>query len=124
MVMVRLFGKLLLKRSFTVDSDSYESTDKTQKKTRMGEDPNFTDCTDIFDIEDLPNTLAEFFLKVSDDLLLQFHLDMFYRWRLYPIVMIDGLPFRDSWQNIGVASIKWINDYFNDEQFEGYNRFA
>jgi hypothetical protein len=84
----------------------------------------FSDCTDKIDIEELPNTAIDAFIKVSEDLVLQFNLDMFQRWRLYPIVMVDGFPFRDSFYDIGVASEEWMEDYFNDEHFEGLNSYA
>lgn len=84
----------------------------------------FTDCTDKIDIEDLPNTAVDYFVKVSGGLLLQYNLDMFQRWRLYPIVMVDGIPFRDSSLAVGVASDEWMEDYFNDERFERLYRFA
>ena len=86
--------------------------------------PCLSDCTIRVDIETLSNTAVDFFLKVSEDLMLHYHLDMFQRWRLYPVVMVDGCPFRDTFLNVGMASDEWIEDYFNGEQFEGYNRFA
>ena len=86
--------------------------------------PCLSDCTIKVDIETLPNTAVDFFLKVSEDLMLQYNLDMFYRWRLYPVVMVDGCPFRDKFCNIGMTPDEWLEDYFNGEQFEGYNKFA
>jgi hypothetical protein len=86
--------------------------------------PCFSDCTVIVDIEGLPNTAVDVFVKVSEDLMLQFNLDMFQRWRLYPIVMIDGFPFRDSFLAIGVASDERMEDYFNDECFENLKSYA
>jgi len=75
----------------------------------------FSDCTDKVDIETLPNTAVDFFLKVSEDLMLQYNLSWFQRWRLYPVVMVDGLPFRDTFLNIGMTSDEWMDDYFNGE---------
>ena len=72
----------------------------------------------------MPNTAVEVFVKVSEDLMLQFNLDMFQRWRLYPIVMVNGFPFRDSSYNVGVASDEWMEDYFNDERFENLDSYA
>jgi hypothetical protein len=86
--------------------------------------PCFSVCTVIVDIEGLPNTAVDVFVKVSEDLMLQFNLDMFQRWRLYPIVVIDGFPFRGSFCAIGVASDEWMEDYFNDERFEVLNSYA
>jgi len=86
--------------------------------------PCFSVCTVIVDIEGLPNTAVDVFVKVSEDLMIQYNLDMFQRWRLYPIVMVDGFPFRDSFFAIGVASDEWMEDYFNDERFEGLNSYA
>ena len=86
--------------------------------------PYYSDCTDKIDNEDLRNTLINFLYKINDNLLLQFNLDMFYRWRMYPIVVVDGLHFRDSFFDIDMPSIEWAEDYFNGEQYEGYNRFA
>jgi hypothetical protein len=86
--------------------------------------PCFNYCTVIVDIEGLPNTAVDVFIKVSEDLMLQYNLDMFQRWRLYPIVVVDGFPFRGSFCAIGVASDEWMEDYFNDERFEGLNSYA
>jgi len=86
--------------------------------------PCFSCCTVIVDIEGLPNTAVDFFVKVSEDLMLQYNLDMFQRWRLYPIVVVDGFPFRDSFCALGVASDEYMDDYFNDERFEGLNSYA
>jgi hypothetical protein len=101
---------------------------KRQQRRRIKREwdkiPCFSDCTVKIDIEELPNTAVDVFIKVSEDLMLQYNLDMFQRWRLYPIVMVDGFPFRDSFCNIGVASDEWIKDYFNDERFEGLNSYA
>jgi hypothetical protein len=86
--------------------------------------PCFSCCRVIIDIEELPNTAVDVFVKVSEDLMLQYNLDMFQRWRLFPIVMVDGFPFRESCCAIGVASDEWMEDYFNDERFEGLDRYA
>jgi hypothetical protein len=86
--------------------------------------PCFSDCTVIVDIEGLPNTAVDVFVKVSEDLMLQFNLDMFQRWRLYPIVMVDGFPFRGSFLAMDVASDEWMEDYFNDERFENLKSYA
>ena len=72
----------------------------------------------------MPNTAVDVFVKVSEDLMLQYNLDMFQRWRLYPIVVVDGFPFRDSFLAIGVAYDEWMEDYFNDERFENLNSYA
>ena len=97
---------------------------KRKKKRAWDKISCFSICTIKVDIEDLPNTITDYFFKVSDDLLLQCHLNMFYRWRLYPIIVVDGLYFRDSFYDIGKASNEWVEDYYADENFEGYNRFA
>ena len=101
---------------------------KRQQRRRIKREwdkiPCFSDCTDKVDIEDLPNTAVDVFIKVSEDLLLQFNLDMFQRWRLYTIVMVDGFPFRDSFLAIGKASDEWMEDYFNDERFEDLDGYA
>jgi hypothetical protein len=75
-------------------------------------------------VEDLPNTAVDVFIKISEDLVLEYTLDMFQRWRLYPILMVDGFPFRGLSFAIGVASDEWMEDYFNDERFEHLYRFA
>jgi hypothetical protein len=49
---------------------------------------------------------------------------MFQRWRLYPIVMVEGFPFRGLFYAIGVASDEWMDDYFNDERFEDLDGYA
>ena len=85
--------------------------------------PCFSDCTIKVDIETLPNTAVDFFLKVSEDLMLQYNLNWYQRWRLYPVVMVDGFPFRDTFLKIGMASDDWMDEYFDDERFEGWNRY-
>jgi hypothetical protein len=101
---------------------------KRQQRRRIKREwdkiPCLSDCTFKIDIEELPNIAVDVFVKVSEDLMLQYNLDMFQRWRLYPIVMVDGFPFRDSFCAIGVASDEWMKDYFNDERFEGLNSYA
>ena len=101
---------------------------KRQQRRRIKREwdkvPCFCDCTVMVDIEGLPNTAVDVFIKVGEDSLLQYSLDMFQRWRLYPILIVDGFPFRDSFLAIGVASDKWMEDYFNDERFEGLNSYA
>jgi hypothetical protein len=93
-------------------------------KRKWDKVPCFSCCTFIIDIEELPNTAVDFFVKVSEDLMLQYNLDMFKRWRLYPIVVVEGFPFRDSFLALGLASDEWMDDYFNDERIEGLNRYA
>ena len=101
---------------------------KRQQRRRIKREwnkiPCFSDCTFKIDIEELPNTAVDVFIKISEDLMLQYNLDMFQRWRLYPIVMVDGLPFRDAFFAISAASDEWMNDYFNDECFEGLDSYA
>jgi hypothetical protein len=101
---------------------------KRQQRRRIKREwdkvPCFGDCTVIVDIEGLPNTAVDVFVKVSDDLMLQYNLDMFQRWRLYPILVVDGFPFRGSFFVIGVASDEWMEDYFNDERFEDLDGYA
>jgi hypothetical protein len=101
---------------------------KRQKRRRIKREwnkiPCFSDCTSKIDIESLPNTAVDVFVKVSEDLVFQYNLDMFKRWCLYPIVMVDGFPFRDLFYDIGVASDEWMEDYFNDERFENWNGYA
>jgi hypothetical protein len=101
---------------------------KRQQRRRIKRDwdkvPCFSCCTLIVDIEGLPNTAVDVFVKVSEDLMLQYNLGMFQRWRLYPIVMVDGFPFRESFLAIGVASDEWMEDYFNDERFEKLDSYA
>ena len=98
---------------------------KRQQRRRIKRDwdkiPCFSDCTVKIDIEVLPNTAVDVFVKVDEEFMLQYNLDMFQRWRLYPLVMVDGFPFRDSFLAIGVASDEWMDDYFNDERFEVLN---
>ena len=93
-------------------------------KRQWNKVPCFSDCTVKIDIEGLPNTAVDVFVKVSEDLMLEYHLDMFQRWRLYPIVMVDGFPFRGLFYNVGVASNEWMEDYFNDERFENLDGYA
>jgi hypothetical protein len=101
---------------------------KRQQRRRIKREwekvPCFSCCTLIVDVEGLPNTAVDVFVKVSEDLLLQYNLDSFQRWHLYPIVVVDGFPFRDSAFAVGLASDEWMEDYFNDERFEGLNSYA
>ena len=86
--------------------------------------PCFIDCSEKIDVEDLPNTAVNVFIKISEDFVLQYNLDMFQRWRLYPIVVIDGFLFRGVFFAIGLASNEWMDDYFNDERFENLDWYA
>ena len=86
--------------------------------------PCFCDCTVIVDIEGLPNTAVDVFIKICEDFLLRFNLDMFQRWRLYLFIVVEGFPFRISFFDVGVASDEWMEDYYNDERFEGLNSYA
>ena len=86
--------------------------------------PCFSVCTVMVDVEGLPNAAVDVFVKVGEDLMFQYNLDMFQRWRLYPIVMVDGFPFRCPFFAIGVASDEWMEDYLNDERFEGLNSYT
>ena len=56
---------------------------KRQQRRRIKREwdkvPCFSDCTVIVDIEGLPNTAVEVFIKVREDLLLQYNLGMFQR---------------------------------------------
>jgi hypothetical protein len=81
--------------------------------------PCFSDCTGKISIDGLPNTAVEFLLKVSGDLLLRYNLDMFQRWRLYPVVVVDGFFWQGFWYNVGVASDEWLDEFFDesDEDF-------
>jgi hypothetical protein len=101
---------------------------KRQQRRRIKREwekiPCFSDCTIKIDIEEFPNTAVDVFVKVSEDLMLQYNLDMFQHWRLYPIIMVDGFPFRDLSFAIGMASDEWMEDYFNDERFENLNSYA
>jgi hypothetical protein len=101
---------------------------KRQQRRRIKREwdkiPCFSDCTVKVNIEDLPNTAVDVFIKISEDLMLQYNLDMFQRWRLYPIVVVEGFPFRGLFYVVGVASDEWMEDYFNDERFENLNSYA
>jgi glutaredoxin-related protein len=81
--------------------------------------PSFSDCTDKVAIDDLSNMAVEVLLKVSDDLLLRYNLDMFQRWRLFPVVVVDGFFLQGLYFNVGLASKEWLDEYFgdNDEEF-------
>ena len=101
---------------------------KRQQRRRIKREwdkiPCFSDCTDKIDVEELPHTAVDFFIKVSEDLLLRFNLDMFQRWRLYLFVVVDGFPFRILFLDVGVASDEWMEDSFNDERFENLSSYA
>lgn len=66
--------------------------------------PCFSDCTEGIAIDVLPNTVVEFFLKVSGDLVLEYNLDVFRCWHLLPLVVVDGFFFRGLCFDVGVAS--------------------
>jgi hypothetical protein len=73
------------------------------------------DCTGKLNIEELPHTAVDFQIKVCSDLLLEYNLDMFQRWRLYVVVVVDGFYFRGGlWFPLGVASEAWLVNYFED----------
>jgi hypothetical protein len=101
---------------------------KRQQRRRIKREwdkiPLFIDCTVKIDIEDLPNSAVDFFVKASEDLLLRYNLDMFQRWHLYPIVVVDGFFFQGLYFDVGVASDEWMEDYFNDERFENLDSYA
>jgi hypothetical protein len=92
-------------------------------KRKWDKIPCFSDCTDKIDIEPLPNTAVAVFIKISEDLALQYNLDFFKRWRLYPIVMVNGFLFRSLFYAIGLASDEWMEDYFNYERCERLGKF-
>jgi len=80
----------------------------------------FSDCTGKVCIENLPNTAVEFLLKVDYDLLLRYNLDMFRRWRLYPVLVVDGFFWQGLYYNVGVASDDWLALHFDDDDFENF----
>jgi hypothetical protein len=82
----------------------------------------FTICNDAVAVDDLPHTAVDVLFKVSDDLLLRYNMDMFKRWRLYPLVGVDGFFFQGFHYNVGVASDEWLDEYFghDDSDFEPY----
>ena len=75
----------------------------------------FSDCTSKVTIDYLPNTAVEFLFKISEDLLLRYNLNMFRRWRLFPIV-VDGFFFQGLCFKVGVASDWWLDMYFGDDE--------
>ena len=83
----------------------------------------FSYCADGITIDELPNTAVDVYVKVSPDLMLQYNLDMFQRWRLYPVVAVDGFFLRGLYYIVGVASDNWLDQYFehDDLDFEGNN---
>jgi hypothetical protein len=83
-------------------------------------------CNSFASVDGLPNTAVDFQFKVSEDLLLEYNLDMFKRWRLYPVVIVDGFPFRGLSYNLGLASDGWLDEYFgeSDEDFELWRSYS
>ena len=77
----------------------------------------FRDCTGEVSIEDLPNTAVDFLFKVDYDLLLRYNLDMFRRWRLYPVLVVDGFFWQGLYYNVGLASDDWLVLRFDDDVF-------
>ena len=83
--------------------------------------PCFSDCTDRVTIAGLPNTAVEFLFKFSEDLMLRYNLDMFNRWRLFPVVVVDGFFWQGYGCDVGVASDWWLEMYFgNDDKDFGF----
>jgi hypothetical protein len=82
--------------------------------------PCFSVYNSFVSVDGLPNTAVDFQFKVSEDLLLEYNLDMFKRWRLYPVIVVDGFPFRGLFYNVGVASDEWLDEYFGDDDFEDF----
>jgi hypothetical protein len=82
--------------------------------------PCFRACNNFASFDGLPNTAVDFQIKISEDLLLEYNLDMFKRWRLYPVLVVDGFPLRGFAYNVGVASDGWLERCFghDDEDFE------
>ena len=78
----------------------------------------FSECSGFVSFDALPNTAVDFQLKISEDLLLEFNLDMFKRWRLYPVLVVNGFGVRGFCYNVGVASDEWL------ERFFGYDNEA
>ena len=72
------------------------------------------DCTDKVAVSDLPNTAVVFRFKCSENLLLEYNLDMFNRWLLFPITVVDGFYFRGLWFYLGLASDEWLDEYFGE----------
>jgi len=76
------------------------------------------DCTEKVTVFALPNTLVDVLLKVSEDLLLDYHLDMFGRWRLHLLLVVDGFFFGNVnlCFDVGAASDDWLDLYFGDNE--------
>jgi hypothetical protein len=79
--------------------------------------PCFRECTAFVSFDALPHTAVDFQLKVSDDLVFEFNLDMFMRWRLYLVLIVNGFPVRQGFHyNIGVASDAWFEMVFGEDE--------
>jgi hypothetical protein len=80
----------------------------------------FSDCTNKVTVNALPNTAVDFLLKISEDLLLCYNLDMFGHWRLYPLLVVDGFFLQGLHFDVGVASDWWLDEHFgeSDKDFE------
>lgn len=75
------------------------------------------DCTERVNVSSLSNTGVVFRFKCCEDLLLEYSLDMFCRWRLFPIAVVDGFYFRGLRFNLGLASDEWLDMHFGDDEF-------
>jgi len=80
----------------------------------------FSFCDGIASTDGLPNTAVDVQIKVSEDLLFEFNLDMFRCWRLYPVLIVDGYPVRGFYYKVGLASDEWLDKHFghDDEDFD------
>jgi hypothetical protein len=97
--------------------DKYQSIVNCVRDCSCCERMYSCDCTEKVTIIALPNTSVDFLLKVSEDLLLEYNLNMFERWRLYPILVVDGFFFRDDglYFDIGLASDSWFELHFGED---------
>jgi hypothetical protein len=82
----------------------------------------FSRCDGFASHAKLRNTAVDVQIKVCDDMLFEFNLDMFRRWRLYPVLVVRGFPFRCFCYPVSVASDEWLEEYFghDDSDFEPY----
>jgi hypothetical protein len=84
----------------------------------------FTICTDKISLAEIPYTAVECDIKISNDMLFRFNLSMFKRWCFFPIVVVDGFFVQGLYYNIGVASDWWLDEYFGDDDFEGFRCYC
>jgi hypothetical protein len=91
-------------------------------KKRWRKTKCFGRCDGFVSYDKLSNTAVDVQLKITEDMLFEFNLDMFRHWRLYPVLVVEGFGIRGFCYLIGVASDEWLDECFGHDNadFEHY----